>query len=348
MNCLPSLRMAGSLGAAGCAIALLLAVLDAKAAMAGWLAGFVFWSAVPLGGLLIRLMTRVIPGAWREEVTPTAEMLVMLLPLAALGVLPILIAGHALYPWMSEPAADGFRGVYLSVWFFCLRSVLFLAGAIVLAFLLAIRPAWSLPLGAAGLIAFVLFDAVIAVDWLMSLEPDFHSSGFGLYVISIQASIALMTVVLIRLNVDPANARPDLLGALMLTMLLLWEYFAFMQYFIIWSENLPKEVAWFRERGAGIWSAAEYAFCLLALVPTFLLFFTAIRHSRRWLRALAAAILIGKAVEILWLVFPAVHTPGFISPLVALLTVLGLGLLSVAFLGWIGRGSRVPAGGAAQ
>jgi hypothetical protein len=341
-------RTAGLFGAAGCAAALLLAALDAKSASAGWLAGFVFWGSVPLGALILRLMTRVIPGAWRDEVAPTAEMLVMLLPLTALAVLPVLVGGHALYPWMTTSAGEGFRGVYLSSWFFDLRSILFLIGAIVLGFLMATRPAWSLPLAAGGLIAFVLFDAVIAVDWLMSLEPEFHSSGFGLYVLSIQASIALMTLAIIRLVAGPANARPRLLGALMLTMLLLWAYFAFMQYFIIWSENLPKQVAWFEERGTGIWAAAEYAFCLLDLVPTFLLFFTTIRHSRRWLLAIAAAVLLAKAIEVAWLVFPAMHVSLAVSAIAAILALLGLGLLSVSFLGWIGRGSKALPRGAAR
>ena len=66
----PSVRMASSLGVIGCAASLLLAGLDPKAVLAGWLAGFVFWSAVPLGALLLHMMTRVIPGAWRDEIGP--------------------------------------------------------------------------------------------------------------------------------------------------------------------------------------------------------------------------------------------------------------------------------------
>jgi hypothetical protein len=328
------------LGASGCAAALLLAAVDAKSAFAGWLAGFVFWSALPLGALLLRLMTQVIPGAWRRDVTPIADRLVLILPLLVPAVLPVLIGSHALYPWADAPAGEGFRGVYLSVWFFSLRSVLFIAGAIAIAFLLAAKPAWSLPVAACGLIGFVLFDHVITVDWLMSLTPDFHSSGFGLYVLSIQATIALMAVIVIRLTVDPGSARPELLAGLILTALLLWEYFAFMQYFIIWSENLPKPVAWFKERGAGLWSAAEYAFSLLDLVPTFLLFFAAIRRSRRWLVALALAVLLGRAIEVVWLVFPSLSVALGVSSAAALASLVGLGLLSAAFVGWMERASR--------
>jgi hypothetical protein len=335
-------RRLGLAGAVCCLLALALCATDARAALAGWLAAFVTLGAVPLGALALCMMVRLMPGPWGAEVGETGEMLATLLPLACLAVLPVLIGTHELYPWATGAADPGFRGVYLSVWFFCLRSVLFLAGALILAFLMMTRSAWALPLAAGGLIVFVLLDTTVVTDWLMSLDADFDSSGFGLYVLSIQMTIALALVVVIRLVAAPELARADLLGALMLVALLLWEYFAFMQYFIIWSENLPKRVAWFQDRGHGIWAAAEYAIALLALVPTFLLFFTAIRRSRAWLLAIAAAMLCAKTIEIAWLVFPAVDAPPTVEVAAMALAVLGLASLAAAFFGWMGRAQPAP------
>jgi len=332
-----TVRVLGVLGVAACVVGLALWAVDTRATLAGWLAAFIFWGAIPLGALGLRLMAGLIPGAWRAEVVPTSEMVLALLPLVALAMLLMLIGIRALYPWSAAPMADGFRGVYLTVWFFSLRSVLFIAGAMLLGFLVMTRPAWSLAVAAAGLIAFVLADTTVAVDWLMSLDPDFDSSGFGLYVLSIQMTIALMAIVIIRLIAAPEQVRPELLGALMLTALLLWEYFAFMQYFIIWSENLPKRIAWFQDRGRGIWAAAEYGFSALTLAPTFLLFFGPIRRNRPWLLGMAAAVLLGRAIEIAWLVFPAVQALSSIQWIAAISVVLGLAGLSVAFLAWIGR-----------
>lgn len=340
-------RTLGLLGAAGIAVSLLMTAVDSNAALAGWLAAFFAWSAVPLGGLVLRMMVRLIPGAWGAEIGPTAEMSMTSLPLIGLAVLPILVGAHALYPWPAS-LADGFRGVYLSTWFFSLRSILFLLGAIGLGFLLAMRPGWSLPLAAGGLIAFVLIDTTVMVDWLMSLEPDFNSSGFGLYAFAIQMTIALMTIAGIRLVADPAHAQTGLLGALMLTTLLLWEYFAFMQYFIIWSDNLPKEVAWFQRRGSGIWSAAEYAFSLLSLVPTFLLFFTSVRQSRRWLLAIVAAVLAARLIEVPWLVFPTVRVSPALSLGTMAFALSGLSLISAAFLAWMARAPHGLSRGASQ
>jgi len=334
-----SQRLTGALGGGACLVALALCVVDARAALTGWLAAFVFWSAIPMGALGLRMMTRLMPGIWSGEVAPVAEMLSTLLPLAALAVLPVLIGSHALYSWTGE-TAGGFRGLYLSTWFFALRSILFFVGTIVLGFLLATRPAWSMPLAAGGMIAFVLLDTTVATDWLMSLEPDFDSSGFGLYVLSIQMTIALMAAITIRLIAEAEPERPELLAALMLSVLLLWEYFAFMQYFIIWSENLPKRVAWFQERGRGGWAVAEYAIALLDLIPTVLLFFAPVRRSRLLLLGIAAAVLLAKAIEIAWLVFPASKAAPRVEWGSAILASIGLIGLSAAFFGWIG-GARL-------
>jgi hypothetical protein len=335
-------RLLAVIGAGGCALALLLAVFDAKAALAGWLAALVLWSAVGFGGLALRMMTQLIPGAWRDEIAPTAEMLTTLLPLIAFAALPVLVAAPVLYPWIAAPAAVGFRGVYLSAWFFDLRSVVFLLGAIGFSFRLMTRPGSAMPLAAVGLIAFVVFDTAVLVDWLMSLEPDFHSSGFGLYAFSIQMSIALAAVAGLRLIADP-QARPGLFGALLLTSLLLWEYFSFMQYFIIWSENLPKQVAWFQQRGAGIWSAAEYAIGVLNLGPTFLLFFTPVRRSRRCLLAIVGAVLAARFIEIAWLVFPAVHASIGLVLAAMVLALIGLSGVSIAFLIWMAHAPKIAA-----
>jgi hypothetical protein len=252
------------------------------------------------------------------------------LPLVGIAVLPVLIGIQTLYPWGG--ATSGF---YLTPGFFAARSIVFLAILIGLGGLRMLRPAWARPLSACGLILFVLLDTTLAVDWLMSLEPRFHSSGFGLYVLAIQANVALAVIVLLRLRF--AEAKPGLLGALMLAALLLWGYLAFMPYFISWSENLPEPVRWYRHRGTGVWSAAEFAIGALALIPLVLLFLAPVRASRTWLRTIAGAVLLGKAIEVAWLVFPSTETEAWLGFVIELLTVIVVAVLSVAFFAWIAQ-----------
>jgi hypothetical protein len=319
----------GLLGVVGCIAALMLALVSPGAALAGWLMGFVFWSAIPIGALALLMMMRLVPGGWRDELSSPAQTALLLLPLAAVAALPVLAGIHALYGWADDPPKGGFRSFYLVPWFFALRTAMMFAGTIILAVLLVLRPAWSVPLSAAGLVAFVLLDTTIVVDWLMSLDVGFHSSGFGLYVMSIQMTIAIAALIFARLAASDAGAHTRILGGLLLTTLLIWAYFAFMQYFIIWSGDLPQGVRWYQRRADGPWSAVEYAIGALQLTPAFLLFFPPVREHRRWLLALTLAVLAGKVLEMAWLVLPTVAVGGATALASAVLCLLGLGLLTL-------------------
>jgi hypothetical protein len=324
-------RLLPVVGVAACAIALLLALFDPHAAIAGWLVGFSFWSSLPIGALALVMMMRLIPGGWREELEPPGQALLLLLPAAALAVLPVLLGLRSVYPWTAE-AGKGLHAIYMSAPAFVLRTVIFFAVTCVLAFLLLGRPGWSTPLSAGGLVVLVLLDTTIVVDWLMSLDPEFHSSGFGLYVLCIQMTVALAVQTLMRLSAGDAGERRGLLGGLLLCAMLFWAYFAFMQYFIIYSNNLPPEVAWYRRRAEGGWSAIEYAIAVLHLGPGFLLFFPPIRVSRGWLAGLCVLVLIGSLLEMAWLVLPNRETTSALDVIAASVASLGLGLLAWAAL----------------
>lgn len=315
------------LGGGVCAAALVLAATE-PGALAGWLAAFAFWSGVPIGALCILMMMRLIPGAWTEQLSGPAEAVLLLLPLAALAVLPVLIGCSALYRWAGGAGEGGFRSLYLTPWFFITRTIIFFAASAVLAVLLLRRR--SRAVAAVGLIIFVLVDTTVAVDWLMSLDPEFHSSGFGLYVLSIQATVALSVLVLARLVFGPGG-RTGILGGLLLTALLLWAYFAFMQYVVSWSDNLPPSVLWYGRRGRGAWSAVEGAIGALGVAPALLLLFPPIRRGRGWLLGICLAVLLGKALETAWLVLPEAPEPGA-AAMVAGLAVIGLGALAAGLL----------------
>ncbi|MGE0004290.1 MAG: hypothetical protein AB7S92_01755 [Parvibaculaceae bacterium] len=338
----PAPSRALALSGGGLSLAALAIAVVSPAALAGWLTAFAFWSSLPLGALLMVMMMRIIPGTWREELGPASEAALLLTPLAALAAIPVLAGLPALYGWAGKTGGSGFQGVYLQPWFFTLRTVLFFALSGALAFLLLRRRDLAMPVATVGLIVFVLFHTVIAVDWLMSLDAGFHSSGFGLYVLSIQATIALAALLVVRLAGGGTAERTGTLGGLLLTALLLWAYLAFMQYFIIWSDNLPASVEWYQRRGHGAWAAVEYMIGTLGLAPIFLLLLAPVRRSRAWLIALCCAALLGKALEIAWLVLPG-NGAGPAAALAALSAHAGLGALIGAALGEAMRRRDRPA-----
>lgn len=317
-------------GAALCAVALVI-VLRQPPALVGWLAAATFWAGLPLGALCLALAMRLIPGPWREELGAPLDTMALLSPLSLIAFLPVLAGPGSIYGWMDRDA------VYMSRWFFSGRSATFLVSAGLLAAFLLRRQCRASAVAVAGMIAFVLADTAIAVDWLMSLDRSFHSSGFGLYALSIQTTSALAAGMLLRLRNRAAPPRSDLHGALLLTLLLLWIYFAFMQYFIVWSGDQPHGVAWYLRRAQGAWLAMAWVAGTLGILSCILLLFPPIRSSRPWLVMLASLALAGRALETAWLAVPsAPATAASTAAVVAGLAFTGLGALFLAALGAAG------------
>jgi hypothetical protein len=294
-------------GAVACVLALGLVFVDTRAALGGWLVAAVWIGSIPIGALGLLMMMRMIPGPWRDELALPTQRLTLLMPLAALAMVPVLVGVGRLYPWV-DLSLHGYRAAYLSVWTFELRTVVFFAAAIAVVVLLPRSTGQALAAG--GIIALTLYDTTMVVDWLMTLDPGFHSSGFALYAMSIQYAIAVGALIVLRLAVGPAGENTSVLGALLITVLLTWTYLAFMQYLIIWSGNLPQGVAWFAKRGSGGWSVVEYVITISALGPLFLLFFPPVRAGRFWLIALSLVVMLGKVFELAWLVLPTMANPG--------------------------------------
>jgi hypothetical protein len=315
-------------GAVACVLALGLVFVDTRAALGGWLVAAAWIGSIPIGALGLLMMMRMIPGPWRDELALPTQRLTLLMPLAALAMVPVLVGVGRLYPWVDLPL-HGYRAAYLSVWTFELRTIVFFAAAIAVVVLLPRSTGQALAAG--GIIALTLYDTTMVVDWLMTLDPGFHSSGFALYAMSIQYAIAVGALIVLRLAVGPAGENTSVLGALLITVLLTWTYLAFMQYLIIWSGNLPQGVAWFAKRGSGGWSVVEYVITISALGPLFLLFFPPVRAGRFWLIALSLVVMLGKVFELAWLVLPTMANPG-IGMASMVLAVVGLVVLVLVAL----------------
>jgi hypothetical protein len=292
-------------GLAGCAVALVGAAWLPAPAWRAWLAAAFLCTASPIGALLLLMVMRLTPGDWSEELGPFMEASALLLPLAALLLVPVLVASSVIYPWAGEPMRTEFRAAWLSTAFFMVRTAAWFALLLVLAFLLVVRRVKAPAAACIGLVLVTVAGTVIAVDWLLSLDPDFASSGFGLYVLGIQALTALAVALGGLILSDRGVRRPGLLAAMLLTLLLVWAYLAFVHFVIPWSTNLPPGVLWYQRRTSGGWDLVMWAVAASRLIPLFLLLFRTFRNSPRRLLALSGVIVAGTVLESAWLVFPA-------------------------------------------
>lgn len=291
-------------GAAACLVALVAAALLPAAAWRAWLGAAFLWASIPIGALSVLMIMRLAPGDWSEELGPFMEAQSLLLPVSALLILPVLFEMGPLYVWTHQTQATAFRAAYLSEPLFVLRTILWYAILFLLAFVLILDRRRAVPVACLGLVFVAVYGTVISTDWLLSLDPDFASSGFGLYVLDIQMLSAFACMVIALTFSARTIERPGIIGALLLTLLLFWGYLAFMHFVITWSDNLPPGVRWYQRR-SGPWGLVMWVVAATRLVPTFLLFFQTLRRSPRMLRLLSIVVVLGSVLEAGWLTLPA-------------------------------------------
>lgn len=317
------LLLAGALALGGGALIApreaLLALLAASLTALAW----------PAGCVLLGLLLSLIAGRWRALLGPGtglgARASLGCLPL----LLPLLLGAHALYPWVAEDAG-GFRGFWLSTPAFVVRALLYAALWTWLALWLLPRAAQRPELAGSGLILAVLSLSAAGIDWLMSLDGEFYSTLFGLFYVWRALLLGLAFAGLTGLA-SGADATP--LRGLLTAGVMVWGYLHFMQYLIVWSGNLPREIHWYLARGDGGWAVVSAVlFVAQGILPLLTLLFPF--SARRAVLAVLCGLTLGLGpLEILWLAAPSLelaHAVWLLPLTLAALCACGgaLGLLS--------------------
>src|SRR5208282_2558189 len=151
------------------------------------------------------------------------------------------------------------------------------------------------------------------IDWVMSLEPHWSSTIYGLLfmVIMALAALSFSIVVLHRLGDKPLqeSAAPkdyNDLGNLMLALTMLWTYMSFSQFLIIWAGNLKDEIPWYLSRYFGGWKGIAAVLLLFHFfVPFFLLLQRKIKRRLPKLAVVATWMLVVTLIDVYWLVVPS-------------------------------------------
>jgi hypothetical protein len=159
-----------------------------------------------------------------------------------------------------------------------------------------------------------------AFDWMMSLDPRFFSTIFGVYWFagSFVGAFAILAVAGAATRADRTQfgAHMNLehfhsVGKFLLAFVAFWGYIAFSQFMLIWIANVPEEVPWYVVRIGGGWLPV---FGFLAvfhfLVPFFLLLSRPLKRDPRRLAWLALWLLLVHWVDLYWLVMPVVDASG--------------------------------------
>jgi hypothetical protein len=325
-------RTALIVGVAGLVLGGLGAVVDPRHFYFSWLIGFTVCLGLALGSLGFLMVQYLTGGAWGVVTRRISEAAARTLPLVLLFFVPLLIGMPDLYPWSRPDVMAGDpllqkKALYLNVPFFVGRAALYFGAWLALLFFLTRwarrverdRDAAAADrlrrLSAGGILIYGFTITFASVDWLMSLEPHWFSSIFGLLTIAGQglAAIAFANVVLGLLASDPPFStllsRKVMLdvGNLMLAFVMLWAYMAFSQFLIIWSGNLPEEIPFYVHRLAGSWEWIALALVVFHFaVPFVALLMRATKRVPRNLAIVAAWVIAMRWLDAYWLVGPEV------------------------------------------
>jgi hypothetical protein len=336
-------RLGGILLAATAGIALLvLAIIEPKQTGAGWLIGFLFWSQIPIGSLVLSMLHNLTGGRWGWILRPTLATTAAAIPWLFVAIVPVFVAAPLIYPWTHHIAVvkPDVASDYLNIPFFIGRSVIALAVWSVLAML--IRRAGSrhaLLTAALGMLLYGITISSVAIDWFLSLEPPFISSSFGASVGIMQLIAAMAWAVLLAPESEGDPVVGDL-GGLLLAFVLGITYVDFMALLVIWYGDLPSKTFWFVERDHLPWSAlAAAGFFFGSLLPIASLLLGRIRRNRFALRVVASSVLVGSLLYTVYLVAPPFGAACLIP---AALAVIAIGVLQtvVTSSGWFAAGRQ--------
>jgi hypothetical protein len=344
------------IGGAALLVCLVGAVISRQEFFRAYLVGYLYWTGIALGCLALLMLYHLVSGRWGFVVQRPLEAAARTLPAMALLFVPLLFGLPDLYVWARPDAvaADHLlqhKQPYLNTPFFVLRAALYFAVWIGLALLLsrwsAVQDRTGDPrltsyikrLSGPGLGLYGLTVTFAAVDWVMSLEPLWFSTMYGVIFIVGQGLLALAFAITmgVLLRARPPFAavvtadRLHDLGNLLLAHVMLWAYIAFSQYLIIWSANLPEETPWYLHRTAGGWKfLALFLVVFHFAVPFLLLLGRTTKRHGPLLLGVAVGLLVMRLLDLFWLVTPALHPEGLRVHWLDILAPLALGGL------WVG------------
>jgi hypothetical protein len=340
--------------------ALVLAALDGIRApeqfFRSYLLAFVFWLGFPLGCAAFLMVHHLTGGFWGLPIRRPLEAGTRTLPLITTLVLPLLLGVGRLYSWTNPNlvAADVVlksKQLYLNLPFFLIRNVIYFA--VWWALVRGLNrwsdeqdrtgdPRLALRLenmSGPGLVLYGLTVTFFSIDWIMSLEPHWFSTIFGLIFMVLQVLSALALAVFVAgflSQYEPiasviTSDRFNDLGNLVLTFVMLWAYLSFSQFLIIWAGDLINEIPWYLTRARGGWAMIALLLIFLSFaIPFFLLLMRPIKRRVETLSTLCGALILITFVDVYWMVAPAFEKAGPRFYLLDFLLPVGIGGIWVA------------------
>lgn len=346
---------------------------DSTRASFNYIVAFAFMISIGVGSLFLIALEYAVGAVWSVPIRRIVEFFAAVIPFLAVLVIPLLINLHDIFHWshaeaLAEDEILQGKSPYLNVSFFVIRAVV-LIGTWSLFYVLFIRNSKkqdhtadqnltkkNIRLSVIFIPVFAITITISAIDWLMSIEPHWFSTIFGVYffsgtVIAALAAATLATVLLKEkgyLHPKITNDHLFSLGGLLFAFVNFWAYIAFSQFMLIWYADLPEETFWFLQRWEGSWAVFSILLIIIHfIVPYAMLVSNPAKSDPKRLKFIAVWLLLAHLLDLFWLVMP--ETPGleggyFFSWIDLVFPFFIAGVVILIFNLKAGRGNLLPVG----
>jgi len=283
-----------------------------------------------LAGILFVALMYVSNAGWSTVFRRIPEALTSVLPIGALLMLLLIFGVTSLYEWSHDAVVQNdpilvHKSVFLNIPFFAIRIVLYFIVWIPMTFVIIRNSrkqdidydlkftARNVRYSAIFIVAFGLTFWLASMDWIMSLEPHWFSTIFGIYNFAglFLNGLAAITIIVIMLrrrgafgNLITEDHIHDL-GKLLFAFSTFWMYIWFSQYMLIWYSNLPEEVTYFIHRENSSWltfSVLNVGFNWI--IPFITLIAATAKKKEGLLLKVAIIIMIGHWIDLYWMILP--------------------------------------------
>lgn len=325
-----------------------------------YLIGYAYWLSIACGALWFVLLHHLVQARWSVTVRRTAEFLTapfpVLLVLGLVIVVPLLLGNESLYLWSKTEivAHDHLlqkKTGWLNSGFFSARIIGYLAIMTVMAVWFRSKSIEQDKGGKPGLtdtmrrvsapamIVYALTLAFIGFDLLMSLEPRWFSTMFGVYYfagagVGAYALIALAPMLFQKLGAIKHAVTIEHyhdVGKMLFAFVFFWGYIAFCQFMLIWYANIPEETAFFRDRIFGEWQIVSIILLVVHFAIPFVILLS--RETKRRLQLLALFsvwMLVMHWVDLFWVVMPVLSPKALTIGVIDITATIGIGGLFIA------------------
>jgi hypothetical protein len=313
----------------------------------GWVLGMMLTFGWSVGGLALLMVQYCSGGKWGLLLRRPLEAMSRTLPLVFVYWLVVVVEMKKLYLWAqfttaSETATALKAGLISEIQQHCMdfKRPMLNSGAFIWVGLLcfaiwgfytwrlnslALRrdadspantPYWIKKfenISGPGIVVYSLTMTAAVIYWVMSMDPTWYSSVYGLLFLVGQGYSVLALSIIVSISLAKAEPFKTILrqteqhdlGKLAFAFVMLNIYLAFGQFLIIWSGNLPEEIPWYLDRIRGHWGVIiTLDFMFHWLIPFTLLLSRDIKRNKKRLVLVCQWMVFAKAFDLFWLIEP--------------------------------------------